>query len=334
LLGCVALIPIVVYGYISVRHGWYGLPNTLLIKGRIPDLASPGVWLLQSLEHFQHAKRVLLLIVLAVGLYALNPLRRRQVWQPYQVMLLAFVGSAVLHLLLVGAPPLFYRLEAYLIASGIFVSALAGWELLPRIRTARGRLKPIISGLPLIALVLVLWVGLGKTSRRAISQIPVATRNSYEEHYQLALFLKQYYPTVSVALDDIGAPIFYNDLRCLDLAGLGSLEVLRALRAGNFDTEQIDHMARLKQVRIAALHADRYIPRSGGLPPAWVSAGCWITPRYWSSGMKTLTFYALNQADADTLEMNLKQFSDQLPPGVIQEGQYLIASSLRNEPDH
>jgi len=288
----------------------------------MPDLAAPGAWLMQSLEQFHGAKRILLLIVMASGLFALGLIRRRRVWQPVQVMLLAFVGSALLHLFLVGAPPWFYRFEAYLIASGIFVSAMAGWEFLPRLRTTRIRLKPIISGLPLIALVLLLWVGLGITSRRAISQIPLATKNTYDELYQMAMFLKQYYPGTSVALDDIGAANFYNDLRCLDLAGLGSLEVLRARRAGNFDTEQIDHLVRSNQVRIMLLHADRYQRGFGGLPPTWFDVGCWITPRYWDNGKKILSFYALERADADTLEMNLKKFSGRLPPGVIQEGKY------------
>jgi hypothetical protein len=334
LLGGLALLPMAIFGLVSVRHGWYWLPNTLLLKGNVPDFASiQGLlrFAFEGLKQLLTTKRVLLLFLLSAYLFILRIRRRKPVWEFGQMLLLLFLGSALLHMMLARVG-WFYRYEAYLISAGLFVAALAVWDYLPKFRGIFTRESRLTAALPAFGVAILIYLFLGFAGLRAISEIPLATKNIFEQQYQMGLFLKKYYTGMfqqqvilgaSVALDDIGAAAYMTGLPCLDLVGLGSLDVLKVKRAKAFNTAGIDSLVRAHQAKIAVLHEQNYLRFYGGLPPQWYKVGDWTIQNNIVCGGATLSFYAMDSTEANRLEIHLKEFSERLPKDVAQEGKYL-----------
>jgi hypothetical protein len=52
---------------------------------------------------------------------------------------------------------------------------------------------------------------------------PQASRNIYEQQYQMGMFLKRCYPGKAVAVNDICAVSYLADVRLVDLLGLARM---------------------------------------------------------------------------------------------------------------
>ncbi len=314
-LGACAWLLIVPYGIWSRVHGWFFLPNSLLIKGELPSLNSWWGWLMalggrsllvvSAQPHLLAllAASLLLLIWRNQGLSAGregigdNPAR--------QSMLIVFAGTVLLHTQFakVGA---FYRYEAYLVAMGIFVLGLA---ILPTLRrSTRSRWQ--CAGLAL--LILLGLTPMMVRGAAAMRDTVTATHNIYEQQYQMGLFVERFFDGEAVIVNDIGAVAFLSEPRVLDLVGLGSIKVARARLDKTFTVEFIADMARQEHAQVAILYPN-WFP---DLPRDWVEVARWWTPGCIACGGEVVAFYALDREGAYRLIDGLVQFESELPSGV------------------
>ena len=134
-LGVVSLLPPALYGLVSLAHGWYALPNPVILKGalgegltgwrRIALVPFLGGW-----GELARTPHVLALVALAaVTLLA----RWRSPSSREGTLLIVFIGTAILHLQY-ARTGWFYRYEAYLVALGIVAAAVALDGLGDRVR--------------------------------------------------------------------------------------------------------------------------------------------------------------------------------------------------------
>jgi hypothetical protein len=130
-------------------------------------------------------------------------------------------------------------------------------------------------------------------------------------------FVHQYYQNATVALNDIGAVNFLADIHCVDLWGLGNVEVARARRRHTYNVRDIERVTQQNGVRIAIVY-DSWFP--GGLPPEWIRVGRWTIRDNVIVGSDTVSFYATSPAEAQHLSQCLGDFYLQLPTEVIQRG--------------
>jgi hypothetical protein len=309
-----AIVPLGLYGLISWMHGSFVLPNSVLLKGSLP---SAGL-----IPFFENAARAFLaaphlLFLWLLGIWLLLVARSSRI---NRALLLIFVLTTTLHILFARVG-WFFRYEAYLVAIGILVDGVALLELISlrkKEATASRRL------LPLAVAVLLAFVSsflLLTRASRAIRETIPAMSNVYEQHYQMATFLREYYQGVAVAANDIGAINFMADIRCLDLLGLGSAEVTRAKLMGQYNTGRIRQLAQVHQVKIALIYTGWY-DNEGGVPPQWIKVGEWNIRDCVVCGAPVVSFYAVDQSEADKLKRNLREFSGRLPAKVIQAGPY------------
>ena len=153
-----------------------------------------------------------------------------------------------------------------------------------------------------------------------------ATTNIYEQQYQMGLFLRQHYPEATVAANDIGAINYLADVRCLDLYGLATSEVANHKRDGRYGKGMIHDLAKSKGAIIALVY-DLYFHSGritvGGVPPQWIKVGQWKIPNNVTCGDDTVSFYALDPSEEDSLIANLGHFASQLPENVRQSGKYI-----------
>jgi uncharacterized MnhB-related membrane protein len=312
-LGAVSLVSPVVYGLVSVAHGWYPLPNPVLLKGALGEQLAGWQWLglvpfVGGWRELSRTPHLLALVALAaVALLA----RWRSPSSREGTLLLLFAGTTLLHLQY-AKTGWFYRYEAYLVALGIVALAVALHGLGGVVRPAW--LPALLASAALLAC--------GVRGVRSYLETPGAVGNIYEQQIQMGRFLARFYAGQAVAANDIGAICYLADLRVFDLWGLASREVAEAKLTGRYTTPWIGEQARAQGVRVAVAY-ERWLEAAGGFPPEWIRAGRWRVARNVVLGDRTVAFYAVDPAEAGPLADHLRAFAPELPSGVEQLGPYM-----------
>jgi len=213
IIGAAGLLPVLVYGMMSLSRGWYFFPNSVLLKGNMPDYHSiKGVLELAGYTGLQQMARnpqVLNLFVPAAVLLFIQRNRGQTIWNTSSMMTIMFLITTLLHIQFAAAGGIF-RYEAYLVALGIFVIAVLLKE------AAGGGFRYAALGRSLsarLALLSALAVFLSPfIVRGAVSLIwiPRACTNIYEQQYQMGLFIKNFYQHETVSLNDVGLRQLYG----------------------------------------------------------------------------------------------------------------------------
>ena len=314
-LGAIALVPVVAYGAISKSLGWYWLPNSVLLKGSRPDLSS---WrgLIDALGYVSYSRlmelpAVAFLLYAAIGAFLLRLARTDR--DDLQWMLGIFIALTLLHTQFAQPEAFwFFRYEAYVVVLGCVVvgRALTQWLAAGR---QEGWSMPRSAAVELGVLVLLALSPLSNRAVQALSNIPQATTNIYEQQYQMGLFVKQFYEGMPVALNDIGAASFLGDIECVDLAGLANLDVARRRLQGLYESEDIQEVTNTSGAPIAIVFDSWF---GNALPATWRRAGTWTIRNNVVEGSDTVTFYAIRPTALGPLRLHLSEFSRQLPPTV------------------
>ncbi|MBN2496156.1 MAG: hypothetical protein JXR96_16305 [Deltaproteobacteria bacterium] len=306
LLGAAAAAPVVAFGLWSLANGWSFFPNSILLKGNLPELGSWGgffrfatTWAVQIAQN-PHV----LCLMLAAGFVLVLRARDLLRWERQSLELALFLGCALLHMQFSRAGWLF-RYEAYLVLLGIWI--LPG-SVRTVVRTGAGR------GLRLALVALVAAAAIFLTVRGVASHplLPAGSQGVYELQIQLGRFLDSRYSGQAVALTDIGACNYLADLRCLDLYGLSDRDVGRLRLAGRYDSRAMAELGRKRNVRIAAVFDWFPLETYGGTPPGWSKVASWKASR------GSIDFYAVAREERRLLAEHLRAHAGELPPGVTQ----------------
>lgn len=330
ILFCLSVLPIAIYGVISYHNGWFFLPNSLMLKAKIPEYFNPSrPFLLQIVNVHNYIgsffknlyePQIIVLIVIVSMSFIFFYYIKFDFWNISTILIAIFVPTTCLHMLF-ARTGWFFRYEAYLIALGLFIIALISKDLMAHNKFISFKLNKyeIFNNFPKLALlVLIMLIFISPFAYRAASsilEIPLATKNVYEQQYQMGLFLKEFYEGDAIAANDIGAINYLADIKCIDLAGLGTIDVAKAMRNGNYNAQFIYNLT--KNGKIAIIYDIWKIP------PNWIKVGQWTIPNNIICGDDTISFYAINENETTKLIENLKNFSLKLPKDVKQHGRYL-----------
>ncbi|HEX2981292.1 MAG TPA: hypothetical protein VHO48_13565 [Anaerolineaceae bacterium] len=293
-LGLAASLPILIYGLVSVSQGWFLLPNSLLLKSTVINTA----WNVQRLllMLFERVLKLILVrhlaLLFGVCLLLVWAVRRQplsmRIW-PY-----LFLVTCTFHVLFAefSATNLtVFRYEGYLIALGLLaVGACAGtMQFSTRVFTLRNALPAA-----LWATCILCGASLSVRAFTAVSLTPTATSNIYQQQYQMGLFVRQYFNSQAVAVNDVGAVSFLADVHTVDLWGLANLEVARHKLTGTYTTEVIRTIAEKEKVQIAMVF-DTWFDEDPILPTEWAKIGKWTIQNNVVCGEDTVTFYTLGE---------------------------------------
>jgi hypothetical protein len=317
--------PLIVHGAVSMSLGWLFFPTSVVLKSSVGRGLSRVVSLmaLYRLELAPHLFGLLIGVAL-LGAYRFAAGLARDWRDPLAVLTLSWVGATLLHAQ-AASFGWFYRYEAYLIAFGLVVLVPC---LLDAVRSARPATAPSdgrarlyawrrqapSAALVAVALV-VLAYPLARRGRDAAATTVQATRNIYEQQYQMALFLERYYRTRGVALNDIGTSSFLSGARILDVYGLASIDVARLKLSRSFGPETLARLADERGVEVAIVF-DSWLGDWGGVPPQWTKVAEWGIRNNIVCGDPVVAFYAVRPAATAELRENLRLFESQLPRGV------------------
>jgi len=230
-----------------------------------------------------------------------------------------FVGILVLHLLFADFG-WFYRYEMYLVGLGVLLELtilgkllVGGWE-------SKTGWK-IFLALGTIGAVAWYTRPLFQKRFESLAKTVPATTNIYHQQYQMARFIRLYYPDSFIALNDIGSVSYYTRSHITDLWGLADVDIARLWLTKEFDTYAIDHITRQDKVRISLVY-DSWFQDQRSLPLSWVGVGKWTIRNNVVCGDETVSIYAVEPSEVDYLVESLRAFSSQLPEDDIQTGYY------------
>jgi hypothetical protein len=176
-----------------------------------------------------------------------------------------------------------------------------------------------------VAIVLVLWVigaPLQERGSRAWNDNAQASKNIWEQPYQMGRFLSRYYADEAVAVNDIGSPAWLGAKRIVDLWGMATVEVASHRLNQRYNTSAIDQVTRDHDVQVAIIYDHWYQPL-GGLPGHWKKAGEWSIRNNVVTGGTTYSIYSVDPEGYDRLNANLREFAPDLPRDVFQSGAYV-----------
>lgn len=328
-----SILPLLVYQAISVSHGWRWLPNSILIRG---DVEGGGMfnsiesivvvpWQSQGVWHFftvfwnnlVSAPYLAVLVGSSVLLLILSWKRSKEIWKLEHVVLIAYIVAALAHLEF-GKIGFFYRYDAYVVALGVFVLGIATVGLFGRLKQwmaeNRGR---AVAGSLILLLAIQLPIPLLVRSFVSIPRMPRASRNIYDQQYQMGLFLKQYYTGKTIAANDIGAICYLADIRLVDLVGLASADIYQLTEAHEFTTDNVLRLCNERNVSIAIAY-ELWLDGSGirDVQRQWHKVGMWKISDNIVCGSNIVTFFAVQPSEEQPLMENLRAFSRTLPHGV------------------
>lgn len=308
--------PLAVFGVISVMQGWYALPNSVLLKGVTPGFGSlEGVLNalgMQSIRQLFAAPAVLVLILSAAALLAIGSAKKDTgsneggAEHGVRPLLLVFIGTTLLHLQFAKISP-FFRYEAYLVCLGLMVvgMSLALWYRSPTL-SWYGYAGAAVAAVVLVSPLLVRGVD-------ALRMTVPGTQNIYQQQYQMARFLRAYYPDGRVALNDIGAVSYMTDVHLVDLSGLADMDVARARRAGRYNQKALRRVTKHNGTQVALVY-DAWFGKS--IPEEWIEVARWKILGNVVCGSDTVSFYAVDPAEGERLAANLREFAPKLPREV------------------
>ncbi len=321
LLVLAGLVPVILYGVFSVSKDWYFLPNSIFLKGQFPEYGSAsGIANMLGLTALKNlAANKQLLALLAASVMLLFILRKDKLAERERFLLTAFIMTELMHLQFARTGA-YFRYEAYLIATGIFVVSVSTARAFAFFKENN---PAIIKKAAVTTISIALMFVLGLRGVLAYEITPEAIMNIYHQQYQMGLFVKEYYNGRVVAANDIGAVNFLADVECVDLAGLASIEIAELMRAHSLSTDNIKRICKDRNTSIAIVY-DHWFTQAGGLPAEWKQAGQWTIKWNVNVAGNTVTFYAVDPNELNALMHNLREFSSRLPADVIQSGPYTV----------
>jgi hypothetical protein len=325
--GVCGFLPVVIYDIVSVSHGWFWLPSSVLLKGVIPNLTSVSGLVLSLIisayVNLDQAPHVFVLLIAVLLFYILAFDKGRSPFESRQVMGAILLLTALPHVEFVQVGPL-YRYDAYLFALGVLFLASQFTTVmsdLPTWTSFKRRLVP--KYLAAAGLVLLLFFPAVMKGTRLLWFLPQCTTNIFEQQYQMGLFVRQYYQGSTVALNDVGAVNFLADIHCLDLWGLANRDVTLLKLGHDYHTREVAGLSRQAGARMAILYDHWFAGEVGSLPAEWVRVGQWTIRHNVIAGGNTVSFYAVDPSEVSHLSQCLREFSARLPQDVIQSGSYL-----------
>lgn len=294
------------------RLGLPILPSSVLIKSNIAvalqDARVLGVWfglVGNLLASFQHRWGIVFAIAICASLFTVQ--ERKVRWRSRRSPSFLIVGVMALGLgahLVAGRYGWFHRYEVYAVA----ILVTGGIYLLRPVLLLIHNNRIVVAQLVLLVALEILILPYVD----ATITTPRASRNIYEQQFQMHRFATEFFPR-RVAVNDIGWVSYDNDLFVLDLWGLGS-ETVRKLRAdGRLDAIAIADLAEKADIDFAMIYGP---PFAGLIPDSWCLLAVLQSERV-TVAFEEVRYFATKPSVVADMRIALDRFASALPERVL-----------------
>ena len=147
----------------------------------------------------------------------------------------------------------------------------------------------------LILILVLIKVAVGHSTFKTPENIAEASRNIYEQQYQMHRFAFNFWRR-PVAVNDLGCISYQNSFYVLDLYGLGSEEVRLSKKLGTFNANKINNLIIHKNISLIMIY-DKWF--EGIIPKNWEKIGTLKTSKV-TAGDDSVEFYLPVNSDIVT----------------------------------
>ena len=316
LLGFISILPLIIFGIFSVIKGSYFLPNSVLLKASPVELQGGGF------VNFINDILINKLTFAATGITALATQRLLLILPLVYLLFRTQLRNSVSHRLTViflivcttlqlsfAKTGWFYRYEAYLILCSVLFVSILFFKYFKQVRSRENKLL-----LPMFLLaVFFLVFPLLLRSSAAYAKASQACINIYEQQYQMGNFIKKYYNTDTIAVNDIGAVSFFNQSKIIDLWGLANIEVAKAKKNNQATPDFLNTVSKNENVDFAIVYDSWF---DIALLKNWQKVATWQIENNVICGDATVSFYAVKPNNTSLLKANLMAYQQLLPADV------------------
>jgi hypothetical protein len=313
LFGIVSVLPVVIFGVLSLAKGSFFLPNSVLLKSDPLQLSLRGlfsyfnqvfinkIFVGTSVITFLATQRLLLVLPL---LLLLNR-RVKDTWLNLGILVLLL--TTLLHLAF-ASTGWFYRYEAYLLMLAVIFCGIE-WAGIKQSFSGFLKWKKVVFVFALVVLLIPFVL----RSMAAFTKAVQACVNIHEQQYQIARFASGFMQGQSIAANDIGAVSYYSESEIVDLWGLGSIEVARSRRNGTWNSTFIDSLVRSRKVGLIIIYDSWFVEK---IPQQWIKLATWKIQNNVICGDDTVSFYTYDASAAGEIRKRLIHFQPDLPRTV------------------
>lgn len=300
-----AVLPVCIYGYVSVMNGSFFFPNSILVKANTPELTAKEFIRFFYLNYYHLFSTPFIVSCIVLLLFTVYSVGNGGGF--YKALNKYFLQLIILAVIIIhmnfAKTGWFFRYEAYL----IFLTVFSLHPLLTYLfSTANDRVNEEKNLWPVLIvslLMLPLLIRFGETFFTAQK----AMNNTYSQQIRMAEFVKHYYPKNKIIANDIGAITYYNDVELFDLMGLATVDVITNKKQKEISFQRfIDSATSGKGYEVAMLYESWF---KNDLPSHWVKAGAWNIKDNRVCGADTVSFYSTDSVYLLRLKNNLKEFS-------------------------
>jgi hypothetical protein len=290
-----------------------------LIKGRNVDFALNGPigFLLHIPNNLELAPQLLVVLIACLLAYFVRE-RQGSAGGRERYLVVVFMMMSLLHLQF-AAVGFLSRYEGYMVLTGLVILVDLLDPVVARLSGTRRSVGAAYSA-AMFALCILLTSPLILRMGENFLLYPSAVKNIHEQQYQMGLFIQRYYSGKSIVINDIGAIDYLANVKILDMAGIGSVDVAKAVVNGSFDAAVVSRLATENNAEIAMIYTSWYPDQ---IPADWVEIGQWKISGNVICGDDVVTIYAPGARWQKEAMANLQAFSASLPSTVEQSGPYL-----------
>lgn len=310
ILGVIALLPVIIYGFISVYYGADFLPNSLLLKGNI----NSSSFMITFIRNLYHNPYIIIIISILFFTLFINKnkfdINYKRIINNNYIQLIALI-TIFLHSLLAKYGWL-YRYDAYLLVISL-MSLIPFFNFIFKFEYNN---KIIYSFALILFAFLILFTV--KRIKESIYIMNKTSKNIYEQHFQMADFIKKYYNNSSVVANDIGVISYYSDAQIIDIVGLGNNEVQRLRRKNKIfeyntlENDMIQKFIKSKNADIAIIYDVWFTNK----PDYFYKTAEWKISDNRVCGSEIVSFYGIGKQNEEKLRNNLIEYKKYLNKNV------------------
>lgn len=319
ILAVAGFFPIVIFGIYSILNNCYFFPNSVLVKStNIPfqfnwetiiayaSLYFSRLYIPITVYHNTFSSIPILIIIIILPIvYLFSVIYKLNNNSANRYMLIFIWVTEILHLCF-AKTGWFYRYEAYIISIGLIAILI---ELIQFYSLIGDKITKELS----IAVVFLIFIFIPFFLRGfdSIFRNFGATKNIYDQNYQIGQFIHRYYDSTNIVINDLGATTFFSQGFKIDVLGLGNNEIARSIVNEGDVLNIVRDEVNKKNGKIAIL-SDAF-PKE--YYSGWTKVATWHISDAYTAASLNIIFYAIDSTYIYGLRKNIEDFSSKLPLG-------------------
>ncbi|MDH6252004.1 hypothetical protein M2347_001731 [Chryseobacterium sp. H1D6B] len=302
--------PILIFGYFNYQQDGYFFPNSVIVKGRqfefsgnyieqVYNIVFNGMFFNRSFYKIGFFP-LLIGIVLVYRSYKNKIGLQKIVSDNFLVIVWCIV--LILHSLFSNFKG-FFRYEAYILVgfAMVIIPRLKEFFIQPLVMLKKDKIMTVL----ILFNILLLFYKLEYANRMLVN----GSKNIYEQQVQSAKFLNTYYNTSKIVANDIGAICYFSDIHLLDIAGLGSTEMIpfnEKERVFGYEFEKfLENYCVKNNYQVAVIYEEWF---RGHVPKKWKKAAVLKIDHVIAVSSGLVTIYSVDPTIHEKLKQNIKSF--------------------------